>query len=94
MLWLSSLAPRYKVFYITVVVLVLIIEISGGVYLLRKETIRWQDVILIGVVGACLRCHPRLPGGCVPSSDNTDSVHKKLRWCPSPKGTLEVYGTV
>jgi len=42
---------QYKVFYITVVVLVLIIEISGGVYLLRKETIRWQDVILIGVVG-------------------------------------------
>ena len=45
--------PRYKVFYAVVCVLVIVIEIAGGIYLLTKDEIKWQHFALIAVVGAC-----------------------------------------
>ena len=44
--------PRYKTFYLVVCVLVIVIEIAGGMYLLTKETVKWQHFALIAVCGA------------------------------------------
>lgn len=44
-------AEQYGTFYIAVVLLVLLIEIVGGVYVLTRKQIKWKHVMIVGVAG-------------------------------------------